>query len=295
MTRAPKNRIGSAGNTRDRHMAALTDFDRSLLTLSHQSTKVRIAGETQTMTIQEAVAWRTAQSALEGNSHAQWLFQHQTAEAARRLEEEKAAERAALEEFFLAQTRRLRAATSAGHPTDLILPHPDDIDFSLTTGPAIRGPASEEEWLDCVASARMRDAWLVQDAFDRALQGRRRSPNHVSFDSGCIAILIDLNLPKRLRLTLGQWVNRRWHLARLPMRQLLKDCRKAWLACGIDVARGTHALAPRYMEDLVGLLFSAMQRVRAAKDDSGAVREAVEDIERGVRQIARAMQAEGGD
>lgn len=293
MTRVPKARKGSSGSTRDRHMDPLTDVDRSFLSLSQQTTKVRIGGESQNMTILEAVTFRTAQTALEGNSHAQWVFLDQTRDATRRTEEEKASQRATLADLFFAQVRRIRAAESSGRPTDRILPHPDDIDYSIATGPAIRGPITAEDWADCLATVRLRDAWLVQDALDRALQGQRRNPKHVPFDSGSIAMLIDHSLPRRLRLSDDEWVHRRWHLTHVPMRQILKDCRAAWLACGIDIPRGTLALSPRFMQDLVTLLFTAARRVREAKDQRGVLREVEEEVALGIRQIVRAGRAEG--
>lgn len=291
MTRRLNRRKGLSATGLDRHMAAMTEYDRSVLTLSQQKTKVRIGGETQEMTIADAVNRSTVQSALQGNSHAQWLIQHQTAEASAKREAEKALQRHNLEILYTYNSRAIRAAKAAGQPTELILPHPDDIDFSIETGPAIRGPADEADWLVCLSMARLRDALLLQDALDRALRGERSKIDFVPFDAASIALMIDLGLPSRLRLDVDTRFHRWRDYSTRPLRQLLKDVRAGWHSCGLDIARGTPSLAARFMEDLLCLLVESVRHLRRAKNDPGEVRAIEADLIHGLQRLGRAIRA----
>lgn len=238
----------------------MSEHDRAVLAVGRRLAKVRIGGETREVSVHEAVAMRTSQSALEGNSHAQWLALKMFADAEHKAAAEKAAERRALKHLYLHQHRRLRAALAAGEPTDLILPHPDDIDFTSATGPAIRGPACVQEWQDTLTTARIRDAYLKQDALDRALTQCRRKASFVPFDAASLATMINLSLPERLRLSDCDLVSRRMADAALPIRVLLKQCRAHWQAAGYDMPRGSPSLSPTIMRDLFHVLATVFTR-----------------------------------
>lgn len=130
--------------------------------------------------------------------------------------------------------------TEYGHDPD-VFPHPNDIIIDYDTGVTIGGPLNQAEHQQMHKTFATVDAWLLQDALDRARTKRRKDWTFTPGDATSLATLCNLSLPKRVQLSNSVMASRRMELAHMPIRVLLKETRNAWDSVGIKIPRGSYA------------------------------------------------------
>ena len=273
MRRAPSAPRPGAGEAQD---TALTEHERTVLRSARRKTRVRIGGEASDITMTEAVLAKTAQAALEGNSHAQWLFLDQAERA-------EARDRARIDgelEFGARYKARcmaeLRAARQRGEPEPLILPHPDDIELDRERGIRVMGPATPEHYRACQQTVRLRDALILQQALDWRLSGRDggRGPGSAML----LATLGNCALPKRMRLADAQVVNRLMSLRSLSRREFLRRSYRAWKVAAIDLRRGTSSPNPGQVERLAQICVDALRALEGGGRDQHRLTRILGDV-----------------
>ena len=236
------------------HGPTTTDLDKLVEEVGKQAVTVRQNGRGKTMSTTEAILHKQAVTALAGSPHAQRQHLERIAKA----EEARRADLAAENELWSRiRARRFREYAEhrklTGRDPELF-PHPKDIEITPGKPVRIDGPLNAEQNRQMQHACASVDAYLHQDALDRAREHRRHDITMPLGDPYSMAVLINQTLPARLRWSDHRVVMRRMELGSLSTRALLKGTRAAWKAAGLSVPRGSNMPPPANIMRLVEML-----------------------------------------
>lgn len=255
---------------------SLTDFDRCVEAVSSQKISVKKNGQSEITTAIEAVLQKQFITAIGGSPHAQNQFLRnvqQTAETRRRIVDQEIA--------YWSEIKRRHQGVYAKYRAEFgqdpeVFPHPLDIQINYETGVTIAGPYNLQEYESMNKTRGTVDAWLLQDALDRARSGRRKRQDFVMGDALSMANLCNLTLPKRLQLSNDEMACRRMDLSHVSIRELLKEARAAWKGVGIHVPRGSYAPSTQMMSGLLKTVAEITRWQAGRQIDNHAMARAVD-------------------
>jgi hypothetical protein len=232
----PKGRPKKASST-----LALTDQPMlsAVLVVANKPVPVRDSGEMTEMSMLEAVVAATAACAVKGNARSQATF----IGLAQKAHQAEALQRRESIEFWTeykgTRSAQLAEANERNSPVTGILPHPDDIVIDYLKGPQFLGPMDEKEQAAVNQTLRYRDVLIMQDALDHRSKIRLKGVLLTEPGSaGLMAMLLEMAIPPRLRLSEIQWLMRAMKYENMPKRDLLKNLSEAWFKLGIPRPRG---------------------------------------------------------
>lgn len=166
------------------------------------------------------------------------------------------------------------AALNAGEAPPEVLPHPEDIVIEPGKPVRIEGPITSEEQAILQKNLEMREAYIIEDALDRAREKRRNDYTIEPWGPTFMAMIIDQNVPNRLQWKQVGFFDAHMVYASMSERELSKLRRKVWLRLGVKVKRD-EKLFEKYE---VGKVMQALVRTfkRSLAEDKPT--DVVEDI-----------------
>lgn len=249
-----------------------TELDQAVLKFGQELVRVRSGETTREITRNEAVFGKVFETATKGSPHAQRHYLDRMHAATQQHLKQIDSEIKYWGAYIRRKRKLLETARQRGDPEPEILPHPDDIVLDPHRGVRFLGPL-DQAGLDRVRNqALQRDALFYQDALEHRLD-KCRGPMEVRRgDAFFLANLFNMGLPERFRLSDDASVHRRMLYDRMPMRDLLKKTRAAWVACGQhDVTRGARFLPPDKMMAILHILRECKNEWREAGSDPSQV------------------------
>jgi hypothetical protein len=267
---------GGAGSGRNSTSLPFTDQRKQTHAFANKRRTVRTGATSEKLTNYEIMERKQFESGLAGNSVSQrdYLRRAEVAEEARR---EDVATRCLIWSQIKAQNQRaIDQARASGAPIPRVLPHPDDVIIDWEDGPRFLGPIDETDWPLYKQTADLRDLLYVQQAMEDAEDGvpMRDRPRH----GGALMLAIFLNrmMAPSLRLSESAELWRVYELKRIPKRQLLLDCRKAWRKFGAPAARGGRFGTAETLLPMLRALVDATKAFRPVEDDPLGYEEAIQ-------------------
>jgi hypothetical protein len=215
-----------------------TDLQKQTHDYAMTRRRVRTGEGTELLSNFEIMQRKQFESGVAGNSVSQRDF-------LRRAELAENARLAAVEEecrtwsaIRAAHQKTLDQARAAGRPSPRVLPHPDDILIDWKDGVQIVGPHDAADWEVFQAKVRFRDALYIQQAMEDAVDGLPMERRPSQGATLVLAMVSNRWLPPSLRLSESEETSRVFRLKCASRRELLVQCRAAWRAAGLQVARG---------------------------------------------------------
>ena len=238
---------GQSGNPKGRPrksacetVSVVTAQDKLFLQAARRGHRMMENGVEALMTGEEVVVKATMQAAVKGNPIAQKTFLDRAERAAvaekKAIEEHNAQWRRYVEEV----TEEIEEAKANGEPEPNPLPHPEDIVFQPGKFVKVCGPVDEAGWQRRLELIELIDTLILQYVHDlfcapRSLPNGEPNP---AYGAMSLAGFLNDKLPKRLRLSEGDFYRRELKYKRMKKRELLKLAPKRWLAQGMNVPRG---------------------------------------------------------
>jgi hypothetical protein len=216
------------------------------------------------------------ESGLSGNSVSQrdYLRRVELAEEARR--QDVAARCLAWSQIKVQNQRAIDQARASGAPIPRVLPHPDDVIIDWETGPRFLGPIDEDDWKRRKQTADLRDALYMQQAMEDAVDRVPMRDRPRQGGALLMAIFLNQTMAPSLRISESVEFWQLYKLQRLPKRQLLLECRKAWRKFGAPAARGARFGSAETLLPMLSAFIEAAKATLNAKDDPLRFEEAVQ-------------------
>ena len=218
---------GQSGNPKGRpRLATAPAEDRSAasLTLCEAERVIFVRDGVRQMTQIEAILRSQYVSASKGSAYAQKhiIERYERAEIERSAVRE--AENQVWRKYIANGHRQLTLAAKEGTPPPLLLPHPDDVEIDPVRGVIFRGPCDTESLEQTYEQCALRDALLLQDAFEK------RDGADVDGPSTALFCALELNrcLAARFQLPEVEICIRMTKLEGIPKRELRRSLRAAW-------------------------------------------------------------------
>lgn len=258
----------------------LTDLQRAILAEGKRRVTVRDGGAPVEMSVNEIIAWKSAETAAKGSPHAQRTWLTANAEAAAREAEIKEENATFWHEYRLAWLHAIAEAKKGGLPLPEPVPHPDDIRIDARNNVSIDGPVTPEEASVLAYITSQRDAFLRRHVLDDR-RAKRKAPAKTDEGVGSalvMASMADSVLPKRLQFgETGMW-RLYWYYRGQTARALLKDDYRAWKKLRLPTARGT---ASPDLQDFARLIPALATIAVELGESAGADR----DVDRALAQV----------
>lgn len=163
------------------------------------------------------------------------------------------------------ETAKMEEAKEKREPIPTPLPHPDDIIIDYDKGPRFLGPCVKEEQAMIDHTLRMRDLLILQSELDhRSTTRLDGEPLTEPGGADLLAMVLDQQMPPRLRLSEWEWTWRMMKAEGLPKRVLLKQLYEGWRKLGHPHPRG--------------YVFPDMSRVKRAIEQCMAIAREVQKL-----------------
>ncbi|MCU0732929.1 MAG: hypothetical protein MUE84_15265 [Hyphomonas sp.] len=267
---------GEPGSGRNSTSLPYTDERKQTHAFASMRRTVRTGATSEMLTNYEIMERKQFESGLAGNSVSQrdYLRRAEVAAEARR---EDVATRCFIWSRIKAQNQRvIDQALASGAPVPKVLPHPDDVVIDWEDGPRLLGPVDEIGWQLSKRTADLRDLLYVQQAMEDAEDGvpMRYRPRH----GGALMFAIFLNrmIAPSFRLSDSAELWRVYELKRVPKRQLLLDCRKAWREFGAGAVRGQRFGTAEALLPMLRSLMDAAKAFCHLRDDPLGYEDAIQ-------------------
>lgn len=261
-TRFQKGQSGNPnGRPRKQPSARYDAAEMRDLTLAEAKRPIRVrqGDKVSEMPVREALIQAQTTAALQGNAYAQ----RDAIARLERSEREEAAEIARDREYWTARrdenARILAEAKARGEPEPGIFPHPLDIVIEPGKRVRIVGPINEEEARQYEEVVELRDALILQSAVNKrcCLAGDEAEGKMRADGSDVFARMLDLILPKRMKLDDVDWICRSMRFESIPKRALLKAAFASWRAAGCQAPRGALFPDPTFAAKMIKALRKA--------------------------------------
>lgn len=266
---------GQSGNPKGRPKKASSDLSltdqpmlSAVLGVANKTVPVRDGGEMTEMSMLEAVVTATAACAVKGNARSQATFigLAQKAHEAEVLERRRSIKLWA--EYKRVWSAQIDDAKKRGEPAPSILPHPDDIVIDYTKGPQFLGPMDEKEQAAVNQALRYRDVLMMQDALDHRSEVRLNGERLTEPGSASLmAMLLEMAIPPRLRLSEIQWLMRAAKYESMPKRMLLKNLFEAWSKLGSPRPRGYVSANLSWTRNYLATAADMLRQIQTGKLD----------------------------
>lgn len=264
---------GQSGNPNGRPKAApqLTATTEAILATADKSIITQGPDGTEQITLREALVRKAMEAALKGNAHAQKTVLAEIHRAEAIKAERIKAEVENWTAYCREGRRRLAESQEREGEAPTLIPHPDDIVIDEAEGVSFTGPATLEEYAECLFTMRERNALILQDALDRRQEVIPRYPQSQS-EHG-IAFLTAMTCHRRLpvRLQIHEELRDRIDDARsMTKRDLLRETKDAWMAAGFKLPRGFTMAMPedtQHIMPAIEQLFDELDPKTVTEDD----------------------------
>lgn len=262
---------GQSGNPKgrprkiDRESGVVTAQDKLFLDEARRLFPLKTDAGAPPITGEQVVVKAMLQSAWKGNAIAQRTFLMRSDQAA--IEEKKAiaADNAWWRDYVETCNKLIADAKAKGEPEPNPLPHPEDIVFQPGKFVKVCGPVDEAGWQRRLEDLEFIDMLILQYIHDQRCAPRTLANGEPNYADGAMALAWFMNekLPKRLRLSEGDFYWRELKYIRMKKRELMKLAPKRWRAQGVRVPRGwIFPPFKEFMEKLGNLLRDVMDYVR---------------------------------
>ncbi|MCC0025212.1 MAG: hypothetical protein H6874_13470 [Hyphomicrobiaceae bacterium] len=214
----------------------LTPHQRAILDEALRKVTVRSEGQSQEITLSQAIVRKYAQVALAGSPHALGRVTQEIIAA----QSIKQMQIALLErighKMQETQQRKLDRVMEDGGDKNEVLPHPDDIEIVDGVGYLIVGPATNEELTILRRSCALRDQLLLQSVLEDRLNASDGGRDGTS--ALVLAQFFNRSLPPRFKQTQGQLARTISRFECMTKRVLLKEAHQGWKVLGRPHPRG---------------------------------------------------------
>ena len=235
----------------------LTPLQEALLIEAGRDITIVSNGQTQTLSMEEVLIRKLAQSAAAGGQHAMsTVIRH--INKAQQIQQQKIDDDVAFGRKLKAmQEQEMRKVLQRGGDPDTVLPHPDDVVVEEGVGYHLIGPVDAEDLRRVKRDCAWRDAIILQVALEDRLGPLPTTPGqppskHTSGDSALLVLqFVNNDLPQRFRKSDAQVTFELMRYEGVSKRELLKRSHRAWAALGCVKPRGWR-LPP--LEALTGML-----------------------------------------
>ena len=285
----PKGRPRKERTSMRKQSPGLSAMDEAYLRNAEKQVSIREGDEIRKVQAYDAAIQAQLKAAAEGNPKALKDFLDRVDEAQERRRLSIAEEHELWRCIKANQQDRIDAAQAKGEPTELILPHPDDIMIEDDKPVWFAGPVNEDEYARHLANRDFVELMFMQSELDeREFQKRLsedpiavaqdssaeaisrhwdalthpdgtklRPEDHADYHATALFMAYSLNglLPKRLQFSEHQVLDRLSKLGRMRQRDLLRALYRGWKSQGMPLKRGSISPPLHVMMPFMGCLF----------------------------------------
>lgn len=258
----------------------MDEFDKAVVRHMRSQVTARQNGRTRSIPLRDALLTKQAEVALKGSPYAIRRMLEMDHRATAREAEERRLRRETWARIKLMQEQRYAAALAKGEDTELILPHPDDIEIDAEDA-RVTGPCDAVGLAACRRAMKLRDLLFLQHGLEERLRDvTSKADQDPDKPTSPLLFACFLNqiLPRRFQLSPSKELDSLWKAtSRFNKRQLLTLCHRGWSELGVRIPRGAILPGLGFCMTWLDITLATVAQIRQADGSRPAIEDAAED------------------